>query len=129
VGLQHLGDSTLAEQFLDVVVALSGAAFEDALDVVAVRAVTDVVEDGRGSHALGLHAADFDVVERAVGEVVDAQGVLEARVVRRRVDEVDRAQLLDAAEPLDGRRVHQVRGDAPTSMWSWTLSLMVVIGA
>jgi len=51
------------------------------------------------------------VAERAAGEVVDAERVLEAGVVRGGVDELDRAELFDVSEPLDCGGVEEVRRD------------------
>jgi len=80
-------------------------AFEHALGVVREGRVADVVDDGRGADAFGLRPLDAEMRQRAAREVVDAERVFEPRVVRARVDELRGAELFDAPEPLDGRRV------------------------
>jgi len=109
---EDLADRAGREQLADIVVVLSGPAVREGFEVVAERAVADVVEQRRGLDAVRALPLDSEVVERAAREVVDAEAVLEPGVVRRGVDELDRPELFDPPEPLDRRCVDEVRGDA-----------------
>ncbi|EMA64409.1 hypothetical protein C468_08671 [Halorubrum kocurii JCM 14978] len=108
---ERLSDRAGREQLVDVVVVLPRAAVRERLQVVAEGTVADVVEHGRRLDPVRALAPDPEVVERPAGEVIDAQRVLEASVVRGRVDELDRAELFDVSEPLHGGGVDQIRGD------------------
>ncbi|MFT4949223.1 MAG: LPPG:FO 2-phospho-L-lactate transferase, partial [Natronomonas sp.] len=106
------GDRTLPDEPLDVVVVLPGVTVNERLDVVAVRGVADIVQEGGSTHTLGLAALDPEMVERAVGEVIDTEAVLKAGVVGGGVDQDNSPQLSDVPEPLDGRGLQQVPGHA-----------------
>jgi len=79
---------------------------------VAERAVADVVQQRGRPDAFGLFARNVELRKRAVGEMVDAEAVFEARVVCRRVDELDCPQLFDMSKPLDGRSIEKGLGNA-----------------
>jgi len=79
---------------------------------VAVGAVADVVEECGGLDGFGARPVDVEVPARALREVVDAKRVLEARVVRARVDETHGRELFDVPQSLERLRVQEVRGDA-----------------
>jgi hypothetical protein len=100
------------EEFVDVVVVLAGMAVCHGLDVVAVGTVADIVEERRRAQPFGPDPVDAEVIERAVGEVVDPERMLEPGVVRGGVHQVDRPQLRDVSEPLNRLRIEESGGDA-----------------
>ena len=87
------------------------------LDRMGEGVVADVVQQGgvgnqRGSvpHLRGDRPAGLQDADRALGEMVDAEGVIEARVGGAGVDEVRQAQLPDVAQPLEGGGIDDRRG-------------------
>ena len=73
--------------------------------------MTDVVEQGRKSYALRVvrldaRAALFELGEGAAGQVVRAQGVLEAGVCGAGVHQKGVSQLPHVAKPLDRGGIH-----------------------
>ncbi len=108
---EDAGDRPRLQQFVHVVVPLPGVAVDDGLDVVAERRVAHVVQEGGRPHPLGLLTLHVEVAQCLVGEVIDAEAVLEAGVVRGGIDQRDGAELADVSESLDQRCVQQVRRD------------------
>jgi hypothetical protein len=111
VGFEYRDESARREQVADLVVVAAESALDDSLCLVAVRAVTHVVEQGGRPDSFRSALLDSEEVGRLPGEVVDAEAVFESGVVRRGVDQSDRTQLLDVAESLDRGRVEEVRGE------------------
>ena len=106
--------AALAEKAFDALVVLV-VPREDAelvLDRVAERHVGDVVKQRVQPDQLFLLRRNLALIalrlaivandaDHPIGHREDAEGVIEARVHRRRVDEVHGAELLDAAQPLE----------------------------
>ena len=78
------------------------------LEGVGEGVVPDVVEQGRGEKDADILVGELEgrigpdqAGEELLGEVVDAEGVLEAGVARSRIDEVDQPELGDVAKALE----------------------------
>ncbi len=107
---QDVADRGPVEQVVNLVVVAAGPPADEVLGLVAVGAVTDVVEERGGADVGGAVAVDAEVREGAGGEVVDAEAVFEPRVARRGIDEPDRRELFDVSKPLERGRIDQFGG-------------------
>ncbi len=109
---KHVPDGPVGEQVVDVVVVAPRSTVGQRLEVVAERAVTDVVKQGGGVNSAGSPPLDPESLEGFAGEMIDAEAVFEASVVGRGVDQGDGAELADVSQPLYRRRIQQITGDA-----------------
>ena len=90
----------------------------DLFQRVRERIVPDVVQQRRHANQHALVATERRVVlvlleqrQRATGEVIRAQGVLEARMSCAGIDEEGQPELANVSEPLESRRIDQLEGE------------------
>ena len=89
----------------------------DLLERVRERIVADVVQQRGDADQHAFVATERRVIvvlleqrQRAPGEVIRSQGVLEPRVRRAGIDEEGEPELPNVAEPLERRRIDQLEG-------------------
>jgi hypothetical protein len=88
-------------------VRLAEVVVEDTIGEVRIGTVAHIVEERGVPHIGGFVVGERERARGERAEVVCAQSVLEARVVRARVDEVRGPELMDAPQALHARRVDE----------------------